>query len=69
MVREEQINALKRELQQVRSQSLEATRQGDFMRVARCTSQAARLNRAIMEAENELEAARTGANQRDAKRG
>lgn len=67
MAYEETINALKRELQQVRNQSLEATRRGDFMRVARLTSQAAQLNRAIIEAEGKREAARTGANPNDAK--
>jgi hypothetical protein len=69
MVREELINQLKEELKQVRHLSLAASRKGDFMRVARCTSQAAQLNRAIMEAENQLEADRTGANHRDARRG
>jgi hypothetical protein len=48
------ITSLKRELQQVRQQSLLATRQGDFMKVARLTAQAARLNKSIMDAEGEL---------------
>jgi hypothetical protein len=48
------ITSLKRELQHVRQQSLLATRQGDFMRVARLTAQAARLNKSIMDAEGEL---------------
>jgi hypothetical protein len=48
------ITSLRRELQQVRQQSLLATRQGDFMKVARLTAQAARLNKSIMDAEGEL---------------
>ena len=48
------ITSLKRELHQVRQQSLLATRQGDFMKVARLTAQAARLNKSIMDAEGEL---------------
>jgi hypothetical protein len=50
----EMISSLKRELQQVRQQSLQATRQGDFMKVARLTAAAARLNKSIMDAEGEL---------------
>ena len=50
----ELISTLKRELQHVRQQSLQATRQGDFMTVARLTAQAARLNKSIMDAEGEL---------------
>lgn len=45
------IAELKKQLQEVRRTSLEATRRGDFMRVARLTAQAAELNRAIREAE------------------
>jgi hypothetical protein len=48
------ITSLRRELQQVRQQSLLATRQGDFMKVARLTAQAARLNKSIMDAEGEM---------------
>lgn len=48
------ISTLRRELQHVRQQSLMATRQGDFMKVARLTAQAARLNKSIMDAEGEL---------------
>ena len=48
------ITSLRRELQHVRQQSLAATRQGDFMKVARLTAQAARLNKSIMDAEGEL---------------
>jgi hypothetical protein len=50
----ELITTLKRELQTVRQQSLLATRQGDFMKVARLTAHAARLNKSIMDAEGEL---------------
>lgn len=48
------INSLKSELQKVRQQSLLATRQGDFMKVARLTTVAAQLNKSIMDAEGEL---------------
>jgi uncharacterized membrane protein (DUF106 family) len=67
MVREEQIAALRKELAETRAASMEATRRGDFMKVARMTSKAAMLNRSIMDAENQLEAARTGADHRDAR--
>jgi hypothetical protein len=50
----ELITTLRRELQQVRQQSLLATRQGDFMKVARLTAAAAKLNKSIMDAEGEL---------------
>ena len=50
----ELITTLKRELQTVRQQSLQATRQGDFMKVARLTAHAARINKSIMDAEGEL---------------
>lgn len=50
----EMITNLKRELQQVRQQSLQATRTGDFMRVARLTAVAARINKSIMDAEGEM---------------
>ena len=50
----ELISSLKRELQQVRQASLQATRQGDFMKVARLTTVAAKLNKSIMDAEGEL---------------
>jgi len=33
---------------------LQATRQGDFMKVARLTAHAAKLNKSIMDAEGEL---------------
>jgi hypothetical protein len=48
------ITSLKRELDQVRRQSLQATRQGDFMKVARLTTVAAQINKSIMDAEGEL---------------
>jgi hypothetical protein len=48
------ITSLKRELHQVRQQSLQATRQGDFMKVARLTAMAAQINKSIMDAEGEL---------------
>lgn len=48
------ITTLKRELQTIRQQSLQATRQGDFMKVARLTAHAAKLNKSIMDAEGEL---------------
>ena len=50
----ELITSLKRELQQIRQASLKATRQGDFMKVARLTTVAAGLNKSIMDAEGEL---------------
>ena len=50
----ELITTLKRELQQIRQASLQATRQGDFMKVARLTTVAAQLNKSIMDAEGEL---------------
>ena len=43
----EQLDNVKAELQQVRRQSLAASRQNDFRTVARLTAEAARLNRAI----------------------
>jgi hypothetical protein len=50
----ETITSLKRELQQVRQASLQATRMGDFMKVARLTAAAARINKSIMDAEGEI---------------
>ena len=50
----ELITSLKRELHTVRQASLQATRMGDFMKVARLTATAARLNKSIMDAEGEL---------------
>ena len=48
------IESLRNELTQVRKASLHATRNGDFMKVARLTTQAARINKSIMDAEGEL---------------
>jgi hypothetical protein len=48
------IENLRNELTQVRKQSLHATRTGDFMKVARLTTQAARINKSIMDAESQL---------------
>jgi hypothetical protein len=48
------IENLRNELTQVRKASLQATRTGDFMKVARLTTQAARINKSIMDAESQL---------------
>jgi|GraSoiStandDraft_41_1057321.scaffolds.fasta_scaffold554288_3 hypothetical protein len=45
------IEQLRTELRQVRQESLNATRKGDYRTVARLTTQAAALNKAILEAE------------------
>lgn len=45
------IENLKQQLQEVRQQSLTATRAGDFRKIAKLTADAARLNKAIMDAE------------------
>jgi hypothetical protein len=50
----EKIENLRNELTQVRKASLNATRTGDFMKVARLTTQAARINKSIMDAESQL---------------
>lgn len=50
----EKIESLRNELQQVRKASLHATRNGDFMRVARLTPRAAQINKAIMDAEAQM---------------
>jgi hypothetical protein len=47
----ESVDKLKEQLQQIRRASLLATRQGDYMRMARLTAEAAVLNKAIVEAE------------------
>jgi hypothetical protein len=49
------IHDWKQELMRVRRASLQATREGDFMKVARLTWQAGRLNKAIMRAEGQIE--------------
>lgn len=66
MTTSETIENLKRDLRAIRSQSLDATRQGDFMKVARLTAQAAGINRLIMDAEGRAEAAKYGAPQKHA---
>ena len=48
------IDGLKLQLQRVRRESLEATRVGDFRKVAKLTTEAAGLNRAIGEAQGLL---------------
>jgi len=48
------IENLRNELNQIRRASLHATRNGDFMKVARLTTQAARINKSIMDAESQL---------------
>lgn len=50
------IENLRNDLTQVRKASLHATRTGDFMRVARLTSQAAQINKSIMDAQGQLDA-------------
>ena len=45
------VENLKRELEEVRRASLNATRRGDYMRVARLNSQAQGLSKALAEAE------------------
>jgi hypothetical protein len=50
----EVIENLRNELTQIRRASLHATRTGDFMKVARLTTQAARINKSIMDAESQL---------------
>jgi hypothetical protein len=48
------IENLRNELTQIRKASLHATRNGDFMKVARLTTQAARINKSIMDAESQM---------------
>jgi hypothetical protein len=48
------IENLRNELTQIRRASLNATRTGDFMKVARLTTQAARINKSIMDAESQM---------------
>jgi hypothetical protein len=50
------IENLRNELNQVRQASLSATRNNDFMRVARLTSKAAQINQSIMDAQGQLDA-------------
>jgi hypothetical protein len=50
------IENLRNDLVQIRKASLHASRNGDFMRVARLTSQAAQINKSIMDAQGQLDA-------------
>lgn len=50
----EKVESLRNELNQIRQASLNATRNGDFMRVARLTPRAAQINKAIMDAEAQM---------------
>jgi hypothetical protein len=50
-----EVHDLKQRLRQVRFESLEATRKGDYRQVARLTAQAGGINRAIMEAQGLLD--------------
>ena len=52
----ETIETLRTDLNSVRQASLNATRTGDFMRVARLTSKAAQINKAIMDAQGQMDA-------------
>ena len=49
----EKIQQLKAELEQARQQSLQATRRGDYLAVARLTARTAELNREISQVRNE----------------
>lgn len=49
------IEELRSNLNQIRQASLQATRAGDIMQVARLTSKAARINKSIMEARIRLD--------------
>lgn len=49
-----QLQQLKSSLQHVRQESLMATRQGDYRRVAKLTTEAATLNKAILETQGAL---------------
>jgi hypothetical protein len=51
MINPRHIEEMKRELQRVRKESLAATRMGDYLKIARLTTEAAKLNAAISEAE------------------
>ena len=49
----EKLESMRSALSQVRRASLHATRTGDFMRVARLTTQAAQINKSILDAESQ----------------
>jgi hypothetical protein len=55
-VTKKEIEDLQRELVAVRTASIDATRQGNFMKVARLTAVTARINKTIMTLEGEYEA-------------
>lgn len=48
------IASMRSNLSEVRQASMKATRNGDFMRVARLSVEAARINKSISDAEGEL---------------
>lgn len=50
-----QLQQLKESLQHIRQESLLATRQGDFRKVAKLTTEAATLNKAILETQGALD--------------
>jgi hypothetical protein len=50
-----EVHDLKQKLRTVRIESLEATRRGDYRRVAKLTAEAGAINRAIMEAQGLLQ--------------
>jgi len=49
----ENIGSMRNTLSQVRRASMHAARAGNFMRVARLTTQAAQINKSIMDAEGQ----------------
>lgn len=68
MANSETLQALKKELAETRAAGMAATRAGDFMKVARMTAAAARINKQILDIEGEIEARRVGANPNEARR-
>jgi hypothetical protein len=50
------VENLRADLNQIRQASLSATRNNDFMRVARLTAKAAQINKSIMDAQGQLDA-------------
>lgn len=50
------IENLRGDLNRIRQQSLNASRVGDFMTVARLTSKTAQINKAIMDAQGQMDA-------------
>jgi hypothetical protein len=51
IINPEELDSLKRQLDQVRKASLLATREGNYMKMAKLTTQAARINKEIVQAE------------------